>query len=109
MPDVLPAKLFLLQLMKKSSFALKIALRAILVSFVWLIVLPYLTIWIWRVYFFWGTNLSQHLSKLQAMKRQFELSKNLTTVFSYNNSTTETAIVTLSDWLEQYKSQLTLK
>ncbi|KAL9545879.1 hypothetical protein MBANPS3_006933 [Mucor bainieri] len=74
MPEVLPPTLFIQQLRKKLAFAITTTLRAILVSSIWLILLPYFTIWIWRLYFFLGANLSRHLSRLQDMKHQFGFS-----------------------------------
>lgn len=117
MPDVLPPKLFVQQLRKKLAFAITTTLRAILVSCIWLILLPYFTIWIWRLYFFMGANLSKHLSRLQQMKHQIGLSKDVKTVLlnftigsdGIGNETAIAAATTTSSWLQDYKSRFTLQ
>jgi hypothetical protein len=58
MPETLPAALFVRQLLRKASGIIGITLRAIVVVFVWLIMLPYITLWVWRFYFWIGDNLA---------------------------------------------------
>lgn len=58
MPETLPAALFVRQLLRKASGIIRITLRAIVVVFVWLIMLPYITLWVWRFYFWIGDNLA---------------------------------------------------
>ncbi|KAI9255106.1 hypothetical protein BDA99DRAFT_540018 [Phascolomyces articulosus] len=65
MPDTLPTTLFIKQLYKKLVFLFCTAIRAIIVSSVWLILLPYLTVWTWRFYLWSGENLAYRLSRLQ--------------------------------------------
>lgn len=58
MPETLPAALFIRQLLRRASGIIRITLRAIVVVFVWLIMLPYITLWVWRFYFWSGDNLA---------------------------------------------------
>lgn len=58
MPETLPADLFIRQLLRKTSGIIRITLRAIVVVFVWLIMLPYITLWVWRFYFWIGDHLA---------------------------------------------------
>lgn len=115
MPVVLPPKLFVQQLRKKLAFAAITTLRAILVSCIWLIILPYFTVWVWRLYFFLGANLSRNVSRLQQMKGHYGISSGIiknntiTTAASLllpgNNETDLTTLI----WIQDYKSRLTLQ
>lgn len=132
MPDKLPPKLFIQQLRKKLAFAIATTLRAILVSCIWLILLPYFTIWIWRLYFFLGANLSRHLSRLQHMKHQFGFSSSskkgsddmvLDLALSGDHSLLDSNDTTMllmatpeaagatahATWFEEYKSRFSLQ
>lgn len=104
MPEVLPTRLIFQQFQKKFATMMLTVSRAILVSFIWLIILPYFTVWIWRMYFFLGHHVSKRLVKLQEMKHQ--LSSTNTTLFfdtiPNNNN------ITLN-WLEEYKSRFTMQ
>lgn len=118
MPDVLPPRLFIQQLRKKLAFAITTTLRAILVSCIWLILLPYFTIWIWRLYFFLGANLSKHLSRLQRMKQQFGFSKKKDSASMILDLAlgddgdgilgNETMLIAPT-WFEEYKSRFSLQ
>ncbi|CEG71873.1 hypothetical protein RMATCC62417_07529 [Rhizopus microsporus] len=68
MPEVLPAVLYLQQLRKKVGFVISNALRATLVFNVWLTILPYFTVWIWRLYFYMGHSLSRQLADLYQLR-----------------------------------------
>ncbi|KAL7320005.1 hypothetical protein PS15m_003077 [Mucor circinelloides] len=118
MPEVLPPRLFIQQLRKKLAFAITTTLRAILVSCIWLILLPYFTIWIWRLYFFLGANLSKHLSRLQHMKQQFGFSKKKDSASMILDLAlgddddgilgNETMLIAPT-WFEEYKSRFSLQ
>ncbi|KAI8375652.1 hypothetical protein EDC96DRAFT_496042 [Choanephora cucurbitarum] len=103
MPDKIPARLFIQQLRKKLAFAIITILRMLLVSCIWLVVLPYFTIWTWRLYFSLGASLSRHLSRLQQVKHQLGGGSNY---HLYNDTMVNNATQT---WLEEYKSRLTLQ
>ncbi|KAI9498992.1 hypothetical protein BDB00DRAFT_867061 [Zychaea mexicana] len=67
MPDTLPATLFVKQFYIKLVFLACTAARAAIVSSVWLLVLPYLTVWTWRFYLWSGENLAHRLSRFQSI------------------------------------------
>lgn len=89
MPESLPPILFVKQLQKRLTFALNMAARAILVVCVWLIVLPYFTVWIWRFYFWSGENLSTQLTRFQKLRNH-----TVTASVVANISTTVTSSIT---------------
>lgn len=51
MPSTLPARFFIQHVKQMAYTAIRWILRACLVSFIWLGIVPYITIWTWRVYF----------------------------------------------------------
>lgn len=111
MPEVLPPTLIIQQFNKKIFSALLYVLRVLLVGFIWVVFLPYLTIWIWRLYFFLGDHISRRLYNLQQVKHQLDFNTtalNLTSVFftAFSDNQTTTAAV---NWLEEYKSRLTMQ
>jgi alpha-N-acetylglucosamine transferase len=120
MPEVLPPKLIFQQFRKKVAFILLTISRAILVSCIWLIILPYFTVWIWRLYFYLGTHVSKRLVRLQEMKNQITSTSNITTVlfttaaasvasendFLVEDSQNDT---TTMNWFQEYKSGLTMQ
>ncbi|TFY72452.1 hypothetical protein EVG20_g549 [Dentipellis fragilis] len=54
MPRRLPVFLLVRRLVQQTFFALLFLLRAVLVAVVWLAVLPWITVWTWRMYFVMG-------------------------------------------------------
>jgi len=56
MPRHLPAILLLRKLAQQAVFAVFFCIRAIIVSFVWLAILPWITVWTWRMYFAMGNS-----------------------------------------------------
>ncbi|KDQ12990.1 hypothetical protein BOTBODRAFT_399709 [Botryobasidium botryosum FD-172 SS1] len=54
MPSHIPPLIFLRRLAAQSVFGVLFGLRVILVTTVWLALLPYATIWMWRFYFWTG-------------------------------------------------------
>ncbi|KAI1303397.1 hypothetical protein EDD11_005360 [Mortierella claussenii] len=54
MPEIIPKKILVKKGVDTVVTGIKFILRAILVVSIWLIVLPYFTIWIWRLYFWVG-------------------------------------------------------
>jgi len=56
MPSHLPVILLLRKLAQQVVFAVFFCIRAIIVSFVWLAILPWVTVWTWRVYFTMGNS-----------------------------------------------------
>ncbi|KAI8640654.1 hypothetical protein BD408DRAFT_444988 [Parasitella parasitica] len=60
MPTTIPKRIFLCHLKNMLCLVFRWTLRACLVSFIWLGVVPFLTIWIWRFYF-WNADTTNHL------------------------------------------------
>src|SRR6266542_3560341 len=58
MPDTIPIVLFLRRGIRRLYGLIQIWFRALLVAIVWLIALPWVTVWIWRFYFWSGENLA---------------------------------------------------
>lgn len=56
MPNSLPPLLLIRRLAQQAFFVSLFGLRAILVAIVWLALLPWITIWTWRVYFTMGES-----------------------------------------------------
>lgn len=56
MPRHLPTILLLRKLAQQVAFAILFCIRAIIVSFVWLAILPWVTVWTWRMYFAMGNS-----------------------------------------------------
>ncbi|KIK49077.1 hypothetical protein CY34DRAFT_797462 [Suillus luteus UH-Slu-Lm8-n1] len=62
MPTTLPPLLLFRRLAQQALFAVLFGLRAIMVGTVWLAVLPWITIWTWRVYFTMGESTAWWIS-----------------------------------------------
>lgn len=62
MPSTLPPLLLFRRLAQQALFAVLFGLRAIMVGTVWLAVLPWITIWTWRVYFTMGESTAWWIS-----------------------------------------------
>src|SRR6266436_5020600 len=56
MPRHLPVILLLQKLAQQVIFAIFFCIRAVVVSFVWLAILPWVTVWTWRMYFAMGNS-----------------------------------------------------
>ena len=56
MPRHLPVILLLRKFAQQVAFAILFCFRAIIVSFVWLAILPWVTVWTWRMYFAMGNS-----------------------------------------------------
>ncbi|KAF9343073.1 hypothetical protein BGX26_006305, partial [Mortierella sp. AD094] len=54
MPDSIPKWILIREGFEALGTGVKLILRAILVITIWLVILPYFTIWIWRLYFWVG-------------------------------------------------------
>ncbi|KAI7895815.1 uncharacterized protein EV154DRAFT_296353 [Mucor mucedo] len=109
MPEVLPPRLIFQQFKKKVAFILMTISRAILVICIWLILLPYFTVWIWRFYFYLGNHVSKRLLQLQDMKNKWSYASasNMTSIF-FNTSIVHDNNTTIN-WIDGYKSGLTLQ
>ena len=56
MPSSLPPLLLIRRLAQQAFFATLFGIRAVLIAIVWLALLPWITIWTWRVYFTMGES-----------------------------------------------------
>ncbi|KIK61982.1 hypothetical protein GYMLUDRAFT_198796 [Collybiopsis luxurians FD-317 M1] len=65
MPSRLPALLVLRRLIQQGFFGLLMFIRAIVVSMVWLSIVPLLTVWSWRMYFSMGDSTAWWISNRQ--------------------------------------------
>ncbi|RHZ59499.1 hypothetical protein Glove_363g39 [Diversispora epigaea] len=58
MPESIPIVLFFRRGLRRVNLFIRLWFRAILVGFVWLITLPYMTVWVWRFYFWSGETVA---------------------------------------------------
>lgn len=56
MPSTLPPVLLIRRLVQHALYTLLLGLRAIAVAVIWLAVLPWATVWTWRMYFSMGES-----------------------------------------------------
>ncbi|TFY83645.1 hypothetical protein EWM64_g363 [Hericium alpestre] len=62
MPSRLPVILLLRRLAQQTIYLILLGFRAVLVAFVWLAVLPWITVWTWRMYFAMGNSAAWWIS-----------------------------------------------
>ncbi|KAH0836468.1 hypothetical protein J3R83DRAFT_8077 [Lanmaoa asiatica] len=62
MPTSLPPLLLIRRLAQQAFFASLFGIRAVLIGIVWLALLPWITIWTWRVYFTMGESTAWWIS-----------------------------------------------
>ncbi|KAH7910305.1 hypothetical protein BJ138DRAFT_1009132 [Hygrophoropsis aurantiaca] len=62
MPATIPPLLLVRRLAQHALFAVLFGMRAIMIGIVWLAVLPWITIWTWRVYFTMGESTAWWIS-----------------------------------------------
>ncbi|OAX41033.1 hypothetical protein K503DRAFT_713394 [Rhizopogon vinicolor AM-OR11-026] len=86
MPPTLPPFLLFRRLAQQALFAILFGLRAVLVGTVWLAVLPWITIWTWRVYFTMGETTAWWISGRDRPLSEFFESNDATA--SSNSSST---------------------
>ncbi|KAH8996103.1 hypothetical protein EDB86DRAFT_2804184 [Lactarius hatsudake] len=79
MPGQLPVVLLLRKFAQQVAFAIIFCIRAVIVSFVWLAVLPWVTVWTWRMYFAMGNSTAWWISA-----RPRSPSSPSSSFFSYN-------------------------
>lgn len=56
MPKRLPIVLLARRLAQQALFAILFGIRGVIVAIIWLAVLPYITVWTWRMYFSMGES-----------------------------------------------------
>ncbi|KAG2174813.1 hypothetical protein INT43_005875, partial [Umbelopsis isabellina] len=57
MPERIPIRLFVTQFILRTLYVLLTIMRTIFVAIIWLVVVPYTALWIWRFYFWSGENI----------------------------------------------------
>ncbi|CAG8518480.1 3321_t:CDS:2, partial [Ambispora leptoticha] len=67
MPESIPVVLFLRRGLRRCYGLIKIWIRAMLVGTVWLITLPYITVWVWRFYFWSGDGLASFVYRRESI------------------------------------------
>lgn len=65
MPASIPPTILIRRAFDKVSHGIQFFLRGILVAFIWLVILPYFTIWIWRLYFWIGETFAFRANGLE--------------------------------------------
>ncbi|GAW03234.1 ERAD-associated E3 ubiquitin-protein ligase doa10 [Lentinula edodes] len=73
MPSTLPPLLMMRRLIQQGFYALLMVVRAIVVSLVWLSLVPLLTVWSWRAYFRMGESIAWWISNRQPLPGQEDL------------------------------------
>ncbi|KAJ3718891.1 hypothetical protein C8R42DRAFT_723411 [Lentinula raphanica] len=74
MPSTLPPLLMMRRLLQQGFYASMMVVRAVVVSLVWLSLVPLLTVWSWRVYFSMGDSIAWWVSNRQPFPDRSELS-----------------------------------
>ncbi|KAF9925003.1 hypothetical protein BGZ65_008000 [Modicella reniformis] len=97
MPDTIPKRVLFKKGIDAVGTGIKLVLRAILVTTIWLVILPYFTIWIWRLYFWVGDWFAFSANGLPVPVN--EAAMNVTTI----SNTTE-AVMTETKAYEQMDS-----
>lgn len=103
MPDTLPPLLLVRRLAQQALFGVLFGLRAVMIAVIWLAVLPWITIWTWRLYFtmgestaLWISGRDQLPSSSSAGLVSLEISNE--TVSSWSNSTILLRLTTRPFW-----------
>lgn len=86
MPDRIPIKVVLQQCVRRSGALLWTCFRAALVATVWLVILPFLTLYIWRFYFWTGESIGFAERLAQYRNQTIEAYNNNNTASSANDS-----------------------
>jgi hypothetical protein len=74
MPNRLPTVLLIRQLAQQCLFALLLGVRAVAVAIIWLAVLPWVTVWTWRMYFSVGDSAYAHRLPFSSLHAHLQLS-----------------------------------
>lgn len=65
MPEVIPISVLMGRAVRKLVKVTRFIFRGILVAFIWLVMLPYFTIWVWRLYFWIGETFAYKANGLE--------------------------------------------
>ncbi|KAF9347957.1 hypothetical protein BGX26_000580 [Mortierella sp. AD094] len=94
MPETIPRRVLIGRAIENVANAIRLILRGILVALIWFVMLPYFTIWIWRLYFWIGESFAFRLNGLETplwnSTSFFAQKQNITAVAAESVPTTET-------------------
>ncbi|KAG0012247.1 hypothetical protein BGZ80_000100 [Entomortierella chlamydospora] len=65
MPETIPRRVLIGRAIENVANVIRLILRGILVALIWFVMLPYFTIWIWRLYFWIGESFAFRLNGLE--------------------------------------------
>ncbi|KAF9439360.1 hypothetical protein BGZ76_000021 [Entomortierella beljakovae] len=65
MPETIPRRVLIGRAIQNLTKFLRLILRGILVALIWFVMLPYFTIWVWRLYFWIGETFAFRLNGLE--------------------------------------------
>ncbi|KAF9098672.1 hypothetical protein BGX27_000753 [Mortierella sp. AM989] len=65
MPETIPRRVLIGRAVENIVKVIQLILRGILVALIWFVMLPYFTIWIWRLYFWIGESFAFRLNGLE--------------------------------------------
>lgn len=66
MPDVIPKSVLIRRAVDKLAKGIRFILRGLLVATIWLVLVPYFTVWVWRMYFWIGEKFAYNINGLEA-------------------------------------------
>ncbi|KAF9214791.1 hypothetical protein BGZ59_002964 [Podila verticillata] len=66
MPDVIPKTVLIKRAVDKLAKGIRFILRGFLVATIWLVLVPYFTVWVWRMYFWIGEKFAYNINGLEA-------------------------------------------
>ncbi|KAF9300320.1 hypothetical protein BGZ74_008027 [Mortierella antarctica] len=66
MPAVIPKSVLIRRAVDKLAKGIRFILRGILVATIWLVLVPYFTVWVWRMYFWIGEKFAYNINGLEA-------------------------------------------
>ncbi|KAF9935167.1 hypothetical protein BGZ65_003465 [Modicella reniformis] len=100
MPAVIPMRVLFSRAFDKLVKVTRFILRGIFVAFIWLVMLPYFTIWIWRLYFWIGETFAYKANGLETpiwnstsfFESRYNLTLTSTTTSTPTSTSTSTSI-----------------
>ncbi|KAF9318740.1 hypothetical protein BG003_010668 [Podila horticola] len=99
MPDVIPKSVLIRRAVDKLAKGIRFILRGFLVATIWLVLVPYFTVWVWRMYFWIGEKFAYNINGLEAplwnttystTTSPTNITTNITSNITTSNATLET-------------------
>jgi hypothetical protein len=100
MPDVIPKSVLVRRAVDKLAKGIRFILRGFLVATIWLVLVPYFTVWVWRMYFWIGEKFAYNINGLEAplwnttystTTPPTNITTNITSNVTISNATLETS------------------